>query len=58
VTRLVHLERFDDVERAIRREKPLRAWTRGWKLALIRDHNPTWRDLYEAAGRTLRRAGG
>jgi putative endonuclease len=52
VTRLVHLERFDDIEAAIRREKQLKAWKREWKLALIRDHNPTWRDLYEEACRT------
>ena len=47
VTRLVHLERFDDIEAAIRREKQLKAWKRAWKLELIRDHNPTWDDLYE-----------
>jgi len=52
VTRLVHLERFDDIEEAIRREKQLKAWKRDWKLGLIREHNPTWRDLYEDAGRT------
>lgn len=51
VTRLVHLERFDDIEAAIRREKQLKAWKRKWKLDLIRDNNPTWRDLYEEAGR-------
>lgn len=52
VTRLVHLERFDDIEAAIRREKQLKAWKRDWKLALIREHNPMWRDLYEEACRT------
>ncbi|PQJ34555.1 hypothetical protein BSZ35_08060 [Salinibacter sp. 10B] len=52
VHRLVHLERFDDIEKAFRREKQLKAWKREWKLELIRDHNPTWRDLYEDASRT------
>ncbi len=52
VTRLVHLERFDDIEASIRREKQLTAWKRDWKLDLIRDHNPTWDDLYEEACRT------
>jgi putative endonuclease len=52
VTRLVHLERFDDIKHAIRREKQLKAWKRVWKLELIRDHNPKWRDLYEEACRT------
>ena len=41
VTRLVHLERFDDIEEGIRREKQLKAWKREWKLELIRDYNPT-----------------
>ena len=52
VTRLVHLERFDDVEAAIQREKQLKAWKRDWKLELIRENNPTWCDLYEEASRT------
>jgi len=52
VTRLVHLESFTDIESAIRREKQLKAWKRAWKLDLIRDHNPTWRDLYDEAYRT------
>ena len=52
VTRLVHLEPFDDIEAAIRREKQLKDWKRNWKLDLIREHNPTWDDLYEEACRT------
>ena len=52
VTRLVHLERFDRIEDAIRREKQLKPWKRAWKLDLIREHNPTWQDLYEEACRT------
>jgi len=52
VTRLVHLKRFNDIEDAIRREKQLKAWKRDWKLDLIREHNPTWDDLYEEAYRT------
>ncbi|HKL87698.1 MAG TPA: GIY-YIG nuclease family protein [Salinibacter sp.] len=52
VTRLVHLERFDDIEAAIRREKQLKAWKRDWKLDLIRENNPTWRDLYPKACQT------
>ena len=52
VTRLVHLEPFDRIEDAIHREKQLKAWKRDWKLDLIREHNPTWDDLYEEACRT------
>ena len=32
---------------AILREKRLKAWRRTWKLALIEEANPTWRDLYD-----------
>ncbi len=52
VHRLVHLERFDRIDDAIQREKQLKAWKRDWKLALIRDHNPKWQDLYEEASQS------
>ncbi|MCS3751984.1 putative endonuclease [Salinibacter ruber] len=55
VTRLVHLEPFEDIEAAIRREKQLKAWKRDWKLDLIREHNPKWRDRYEEACRAYAR---
>ena len=58
VMRLVHLERFDDIEEAIRREKQLKPWKRDWKLDLIRENNPTWDDLYEEACRTYGRERG
>ena len=58
VTRLVHLERFNDIEQAIRREKQLKPWKREWKLDLIRENNPTWDDLYEEACRTYGRKRG
>ncbi|MEM7425774.1 MAG: GIY-YIG nuclease family protein [Pseudomonadota bacterium] len=44
---LVHIERFEDVRSAIQREKNIKKWPRKWKLALIEENNPTWRDLYE-----------
>jgi putative endonuclease len=47
VTRLVYAETFEDVRDAIQREKTLKKWKRGWKLALIERENPTWRDLYD-----------
>ncbi len=46
VHRLVHFERFDDVENAIRREKRLKSWNRAWKTRLIEESNPDWIDLY------------
>jgi putative endonuclease len=47
VTRLVHVERFDDIRYAIQREKTLKKWNREWNLALIEKDNPTWRNLYD-----------
>lgn len=46
--RLVYWESFDDVHKAIAREKQLKAWRREKKLALIARFNPGWQDL--AAG--------
>jgi putative endonuclease len=45
VTRLVWMERFDDIELAIRREKQLKKWNRAWKIRLIEEANPDWSDL-------------
>jgi len=35
------------MEDAIRREKQLKEWQRGWKIELIEKLNPVWRDLFE-----------
>ena len=34
IKQLMHLERFDDPRSAIQREKNLKHWSRGWKVAL------------------------
>lgn len=47
VTRLVHYELFGSMEHAIEREKRLKKWNRAWKLRLIEERNPQWRDLWE-----------
>jgi putative endonuclease len=44
-TGLVWFQRFDWVTEAIRREKQIKEWKRDWKLRLIGDLNPDWRDL-------------
>ena len=31
---------------AARRERAMKRWRRDWKIALIENHNPTWRDLF------------
>ena len=44
-TRLVWFESHATMEPAIRRERLLKHWLRDWKLALIEEVNPEWRDL-------------
>ena len=46
VAMLVHFEAFNDIESAICREKQLKKWERKWKLDLIEEGNPGWKDLY------------
>jgi putative endonuclease len=43
---LVWFERHDSMDAAIAREKQLKDWHRAWKLRLIEQFNPRWRDLY------------
>ena len=43
--RLVYYERYEDVHRAIGREKQIKGWLRIKKIALIVSINPAWRDL-------------
>ena len=47
LTRLVFMERHEEIEVAIRREKRFKHWPRQWKLNLIVDQNPLWEDLFE-----------
>ena len=44
VHRLVWFERHDDIRDAIAREKVIKKWRRAWKLRLIEETNPEWRD--------------
>ena len=46
VDKLVYYEVHESAESAITREKQVKAWKREWKLRLIRENNPGWRDLY------------
>ena len=45
VTRLLYWESYDDVHRAIWREKQLKGWARAKKIGLIVKKNPHWVDL-------------
>lgn len=51
VKRLVWYEAHKDVRAAITREKQIKKWNRAWKIRLIQEQNPLWRDLYEDVAR-------
>ena len=55
--RLVYYEKFDDVHKAIGREKQLKGWGRAKKIALIESVNPRWEDLAETWGAEMLFAG-
>ena len=42
---LVYYEHYDDVRDAIQREKSLKRYARAWKINLIEENNPDWKDL-------------
>ena len=42
---LVHVEEFTNSSEAISREKQLKKWNRQWKINLIEEDNPNWKDL-------------
>ena len=42
---LVWFEAHESMESAIAREKAIKEWKRVWKVELIENGNPTWRDL-------------
>ncbi len=46
VTRLVWYESHDIKESAIQREKQIKKWNRAWKVRMIDEMNPSWRDLW------------
>lgn len=47
VHRLVYFETHSDVNEAILREKQIKKWNRAWKIRLIEETNPEWKDLYD-----------
>jgi putative endonuclease len=44
---LVYYETHSTYLEAARREKRFKNWCRQWKINLIEELNPEWRDLYE-----------
>jgi len=51
VDRLVYWESFDEVVKAINREKQLKGWRRSKKIALIEWMNPYWKDQRRTGAR-------
>ena len=47
LNKLVYYEQTNSVETALNREKQLKRWHRDWKINLIKEFNPTFKDLYE-----------
>ncbi len=43
---LVWYEMHETMESAIKREKAIKKWERSWKIEVIEEMNPQWRDLY------------
>jgi putative endonuclease len=44
---LVHYEDTGDAASAIQPEKQLKKWNGAWKIRLIEEKNPDWKDLYD-----------
>ncbi len=48
VDKLVYYELTENVESALNREKQLKRWHREWKVNLIKEMNPEFKDLSES----------
>jgi putative endonuclease len=47
VDQLVWFEVHDSRDGAFRRERQIKKWKRRWKVQMIEENNPDWRDLYD-----------
>jgi len=47
LNKLVYFENFETKNEAVKREKQLKKWNRAWKIRLIEESNPKWKDLYK-----------
>jgi putative endonuclease len=45
IKKLVYFEVHQWIQEAIKREKIIKKWKRQWKISIITDQNPNWRDL-------------
>ncbi|MEO9970628.1 MAG: GIY-YIG nuclease family protein [Hyphomonadaceae bacterium] len=53
VERLVGFGVYETREAAKIKEYQIKKWKRGWKIRLIEEANPDWRDLYPDLNNTL-----
>ncbi len=49
--KLAYFEIHETAAGAIQREKTIKHWVRAWKVALIEQDNPDWKDLFEEIAR-------
>ncbi len=47
VDKLMYYEIAESQEAAALRERQLKKWNRAWKIRLIEEKNPKWKDLYD-----------
>jgi len=43
--KLIYFETYQYINDAIKREKNIKKWKREWKIELINEDNPKWKDL-------------
>ena len=46
ITKLAWYEAHASMDSAILREKQIKRWRRAWKIRLVEERNPEWRDLF------------
>lgn len=47
IDKLVFAEKFDNADAAHASEKKIKKWKRQWKINIIEEMNPNWKDLYD-----------
>jgi putative endonuclease len=47
VSMLVYYEEASNTYEALNRERQLKKWNRAWKIRLIEEFNPDWKDLFD-----------
>ena len=47
LNKLVYYELHEGIMDAAEQEKRYKGWRREWKIVLIKNQNPLWKDLYE-----------